>query len=104
MSARAELLATDLADKQVDVLLVSDRANVRWLTGFSGSNGVALVGAGGGARVFVTDFRYVEQAAQQLGDAWDRRVSAQDLTGAGLAEQLPAGTPRLGFDAACVRA
>jgi Xaa-Pro aminopeptidase len=48
----------------VDALLVTARANVRYLTGFSGSAGVLLV-TGRGA-VLTTDGRYRTQAAEQL--------------------------------------
>ena len=40
-------------------------ANVRWLTGFTGSNGLAVVGRDG-TRRFVTDFRYLTQSADEL--------------------------------------
>lgn len=100
---RGDRLAAAAAEHGVDLLLVSAPANVRWLTGFTGSNGVALVGPGG-MRRFVTDFRYVTQSEQQLDPLWDRRLAAQDLLGAGLTEHLPAGDGelRLGFDDACV--
>ena len=101
--ARADALAVAAGEHGLDLLLVSDPANLRWLTGFTGSNGVALVGPDG-TRRFITDFRYVAQGEQQLDPFWDRRLAAQDLLGAGLAEQLPAadGDRTLGFDAAHV--
>lgn len=48
----------------VEAMLVSDLTNIRWLTGFTGSNGVAVVLAD--RIVLVTDGRYGEQAAQQM--------------------------------------
>ena len=100
---RADRLAAAAGDHGVDLLLVSAPANVRWLTGFTGSNGVALVGLDG-TRRFITDFRYVTQSEQQLDPLWDRRLAAQDLLGAGLTEHLPAGggVLTLGFDDASV--
>ena len=100
---RADRLAAAAGERGLDLLLVSDAANVRWLTGFTGSNGIALVGSAG-ARIFVTDFRYVAQSEAQLDPAWDRRLAAQDLLGAGLPEHLPQGdgTRLLGFDDASV--
>lgn len=44
---------------------VSDLVNLRYLTGFTGSNGALLVTADG-APVFLTDGRYRDQAAEQL--------------------------------------
>ena len=58
--SRADRVADRLAEKDVDLLLVTHLPNLRYLTGFTGSNGMAVVGAG--VRRFVTDFRYVEQA------------------------------------------
>ena len=56
--SRADRLAEAL---EVDLLLVTDLVNVRYLTGFTGSNAMAVVGRD--VRRFITDFRYVEQAA-----------------------------------------
>ena len=53
------------------MLLVSNLINVRYLTGYTGSNGIALIGAD--VRTFVTDFRYLEQAAAEVDPAFDRR-------------------------------
>jgi len=61
---RAELVARDL-----DALLVTDLVNVRYLTGFTGSNAALLVAADGDERsVFCTDGRYVEQSAVEVPD------------------------------------
>jgi Xaa-Pro aminopeptidase len=97
-TGRADRLAEDVAARGLDALLVTDLVNVRWLTGFTGSSGAAVVGPGdGGARRFVTDFRYLTQSAEQLGDAWTREISTDLL--AGVAAQLPPDTGlQLGFD------
>ena len=62
MSDRADRLNQLLDDEGLDLILVTDLVNVRYLTGYTGSNGLALVGPQ--TRTFVTDFRYVEQAAE----------------------------------------
>ena len=80
---RADRLSAALAGAGLDLLLVSAPANVRWLTGFTGSSGVAVVGADG-TRRFVTDFRYAEQSAAQLDPIWVRRIASGDLLGADL--------------------
>jgi Xaa-Pro aminopeptidase len=95
MSDRAQRLVGLLPDAGVDVLLVSALVNVRYMTGYTGSNGVALVGPQ--TRVFLTDFRYVEQAAEEVDPTYDRRRAAQELLD-GLAELLPQESLRLGFD------
>lgn len=52
-----------LAEWDVDALLVTNLLHVRWLTGFTGSFGMALVTAE--AALLATDFRYWEQATRQ---------------------------------------
>jgi Xaa-Pro aminopeptidase len=95
-TTRADRVAAELGERELDALLVSDLHNVRWLTGFTGSNGAAVVGADGGRR-FVTDFRYLTQAAEQLDDAWEREIATNLLEG--VARRLPdEGELRLGFD------
>ncbi len=97
MKARAERLADLLADADVDVMLVTDLVNVRYLTGYSGTNGLTLVGPQ--TRTFVTDFRYVEQAAEEVHPSFDRLRAPQDLVDA-IGDALPEGAIRLGFEAA----
>jgi Xaa-Pro aminopeptidase len=92
---RANRLVEQLGDAGVDVMLVTDLFNVRYLTGYTGSNGLAVVGAE--ARIFVTDFRYVEQAAAEVRPEFDRRRGSQDLLEA-VEEALPDGEVRLGFE------
>jgi Xaa-Pro aminopeptidase len=83
-----------LAGRELDALLVTDRANLRYLTGFTGSNGYAVVGPG--VRRFVTDFRYVERARGEVPD-FDREQGPQEILGA-LADGWRDGPIRLGFD------
>ncbi|MBN9102617.1 MAG: aminopeptidase P family protein [Pseudonocardia sp.] len=53
----------------VDALLVTDLVNVRYLTGFTGSNAALLVHADGDAASrFCTDGRYTTQAAREVPD------------------------------------
>jgi Xaa-Pro aminopeptidase len=99
---RADRLAEEVAARSLDALLVTDLVNVRWLTGFTGSNGAAIIGAGpDGLRRFVTDFRYLTQAAEQLDDRWTREISPDLLKG--IVAQIPDDAPlKLGFDDASV--
>ena len=95
----AARLIDEIADRGLDALLVTNLVNVRWLTGFTGSNAAAVIGRD--LRRFVTDFRYLTQSAEQLDDSWSREI-ATDLL-AGVVAQLPAeGTLRLGFDDAAM--
>jgi Xaa-Pro aminopeptidase len=62
---RLRALGTALTD--ADAYLVSILVNIRYLTGFTGSNAAALVTSDGRA-VLATDGRYATQAAQQSPD------------------------------------
>ena len=74
MSARADAVAAVVAERELDALLVVEEFNLRWLTGYTGTNGLALVGDD--LRVFLTDFRYVEQAEHEVDPAFDRRAAS----------------------------
>jgi Xaa-Pro aminopeptidase len=74
---RADALEDLFGEAGIDALLVTDLTNVRYLTGFTGTNGIALVGPG--LRVFLTDFRYVERAATEVGGDWERPEVGRDL-------------------------
>ena len=80
--SRADRVADLLAERSLDLLLVTNLVNVRYLTGYTGSNGIAIVGRD--LRRFITDFRYVEQAAVEV-EGFDREQASQDLV-SGLAE------------------
>jgi Xaa-Pro aminopeptidase len=97
MSARADRLSERLTGAEVDAVLITDLVNVRYLTGYTGSNGLALIAPD--TRAFVTDFRYVEQAAEEVDSGFDRLKASVDLVEA-ITDALPtAGELRLGFEA-----
>ena len=74
---RAEPLAELIAERELDQLFVSDLTNVRYLTGFTGTNGACLVGRE--QLIFFTDFRYTERAAQEVGPEWERPEAEREL-------------------------
>ncbi len=80
-----------MAERELDCLLVTNLLNVRYLTGFTGTNGACVISPG--ERLFLTDFRYVEQAAAQV-DGYEPLEIGRDLLG-GLAQRLRG---RAGFD------
>jgi len=92
--SRADRVAARLAERELDLLLVTDPVNLRYLTGFTGSNGLALVGPE--ERRFLTDFRYVERAKAEVG-GFDLEPAPQELR-ASLAAGWPAGDVRVGFE------
>ena len=61
---RRRAAAEQLAAKKVDALLVSSLANVRYLTGYAGSNGLVLITPS--EEHFFTDPRYGSEAAANL--------------------------------------
>src|SRR4051794_38417634 len=93
---RTERITDALRERDLHALLVTNLPNVRWLTGFTGSNGAAVVGTDG-TRRFVTDFRYLSQSAEELDDSWAREISTDVIEG--VARHLPdEGELRLGVD------
>ncbi len=100
VAARVPRLRAAFGDAGIDALLVTRLTNVRYLTGFTGSAGMLLV-LGDGA-VFVTDGRYAEQAADQLGAAGvDARVEIGTTAGSqrDVLAAAVAGVARLGLEA-----
>ncbi len=103
VAGRLEALRGRLEDAGVDALLVTNLANVRYLTGFTGSAAVLAVTAG--EALLTTDGRYRTQSAQQveasgapvaiaIGGAQAQREAVQGVLGA---------TPRVGLEADDVR-
>ncbi|MBI5310320.1 MAG: aminopeptidase P family protein, partial [Actinobacteria bacterium] len=52
-----------IAERELDQLIVSNLVNVRYLSGFTGTNATLLIAAD--EAVLLTDFRYTTQAAEQ---------------------------------------
>jgi Xaa-Pro aminopeptidase len=61
---KLEKLRSRFSELGIDGMLITNSYNRRYMTGFTGTAGVALVGQT--KAVFITDFRYVEQAAKQV--------------------------------------
>jgi Xaa-Pro aminopeptidase len=91
MRGRGDRLEGLLAEKELDRFLVTDLTNVRYLTGFTGTNGVCVCGPG--VRLFLTDFRYTERAATEV-DGWETETLAGDWL-KGIAERLKG---KVGFE------
>src|SRR5206468_6289618 len=100
---RAERLARMVAERELDLLIVGDLvtpgesgrdaiADVFWLTGFSGTSGVCVVGPG--RRDFLTDFRYTERAEREVAAEFDRVTVDRQLVPA-LAARVRG---RVGYD------
>ncbi len=64
--ARIANVIDALTSHHLDALLVTGRANIQYLTGFSGSSGLLLVTTR--ELVLITDFRYDTQVKEEVGD------------------------------------
>ncbi|WP_304608780.1 Xaa-Pro peptidase family protein [Planomicrobium sp. CPCC 101079] len=60
---KLQKLRTEMEKQQLEALLVTSRYNLRYVTNFTGSAGLALVTKD--KAWFITDFRYTEQATAQ---------------------------------------
>jgi Xaa-Pro aminopeptidase len=94
VTGRLDRLRSGFDEHEVDALVVTTLANVRYLTGFSGSAGVLTVTRD--AALLTTDGRYRTQSAEQIdragagaqvditiGPVAEQRAAAQALLGAG---------------------
>jgi Xaa-Pro aminopeptidase len=86
---RHAALVAVLEAEDLDALLVTSRPNIRYLTGFSGSAGVAV--ATRADLLLVTDFRYAEQARDEAG-----AVARVEIEGASVWDRLFKELPTLG--------
>jgi len=67
MTDRHAPVRSRLQELEVDALLITSLPDIRWTCGFTGSNGVLLVGPD--EAHFITDGRYSEQARHEVAEA-----------------------------------
>ena len=95
--ARLLALRESLGRADLDALLVTSLPNVRYLTGFSGSNALLVVSARD--CVLVTDFRYAIQIQDEVGSAATVRIESNNLwTGLWAQIATMVGVDRVGFE------
>ena len=94
---RLAALRDALARADLDALLVTSLPNIRFLTGFSGSNALLVVTAL--EAVLLTDYRYATQVEEELGASTRVRIERSSLW-SGLWVYLGAvsGVDRIGFE------
>ncbi|WP_054636471.1 Xaa-Pro peptidase family protein [Thalassobacillus sp. C254] len=92
---RLEKVRKGLQAQEIDGLLVTSAVNRRYLTGFTGTAGAVLISEKGA--VFITDFRYTEQAQAQVKgyDIVEHKASMPEMIGE-KANEL--GIKKLGFE------
>jgi len=103
VAGRSARLLTAMAAAEVDALLVTNLANIRYLTGFTGSAALLLAAPDG--LTFVTDGRYGQQANAQLAAAGV--TAAIQVSGTGQKDLVvgavtATGVSRLGLEADAV--
>jgi Xaa-Pro aminopeptidase len=91
---RRQQLSESLPDG-IDALLVCAAENIRYLTGFTGSNGSLLIGRAGDATL-ATDGRYSIQAAEQAPDV--ECIEARAVGPALVARAVAGGQVSVGFE------
>jgi Xaa-Pro aminopeptidase len=91
MRDRGDRLEAQLTERGLDRMLVTDLVNVRYLTGFTGTNGACVCGPG--VRLFLTDFRYTERAEEEV-EGWETATITSDWL-KGIAERLEG---KVGFE------
>jgi Xaa-Pro aminopeptidase len=97
--SRLSRLADSVRQLNLDGLLVTSLPNVRYLTGFSGSNALLFVSAR--EVLFLTDFRYREQAAVEVGSVATVRTEAVSLwNGLWATLSQAEGLEAIGFESA----
>ena len=97
--ARRDRLKAVLAERGLAGFLVSAAPNVRYLTGYTGSNGLVCLGT---ADWFMTDFRYATSVAP-LAEHWQVDIAEQALltdVAARFGEVF--GAERIGFESAAL--
>ncbi|MGR7027853.1 M24 family metallopeptidase [Geodermatophilus sp. URMC 62] len=92
---RRERLRATATERGLDAVLVTNLLNVRYLTGFTGSNGALLLRADG-SDLFGTDGRYTTQAGTQVPDV---ELLVDRATVPALAQEaVRGGAGRIGFE------
>ncbi len=95
--SRLLALRESLGRADLDALLVTSLPNVRYLTGFSGSNALLVVTARD--CVLITDFRYALQIQNEVGSAATVRIESNNLwTGLWAQIATMVGVDRVGFE------
>ena len=80
IAARLERLGMRLAELELDALLVDSPVDLRYVSGYTGTNGLALLRpAGGPPPAFLTDFRYTTQSAAEVPGEYEQRTVTGEL-------------------------
>jgi Xaa-Pro aminopeptidase len=100
VAGRAKAVRAGMTEAGVDALVVTDRLNVRYLTGFSGSAGFVVLTPS--AMTLITDGRYEEQAGVELdasGGEGEVQIGLTEDAQRELATKAIEGVTKLGIEA-----
>ena len=101
VAGRADRVRAAASDANCDALVVVNAANVRYLTGFTGSAGLVWLGAD--ELVLITDRRYGKQSEAETGQAGvDVRIEITNSAPKEILTGAAAGVSRIGLEAASV--
>ncbi len=92
---RVRRLLAEIEKRGLDALVTLNLRNVRWLTGYSGSNGACVVSPKG--CFFFTDFRYAAQVKTEV-TSMRAVISQKPLPAAAAATLKELGAKRIGFE------
>ncbi|MGI8867635.1 MAG: aminopeptidase P family protein [Mycobacteriales bacterium] len=95
-AGRRDRVRSALAARGLDGVLITALVNVRYLTGYTGSNGALLLGTDRGGDLFATDGRYRTQAEAEVSDC--ARLIARPLAPALIGEAVRRGCRRVGYE------
>ena len=93
-SHRRQKVVNLLSDLELDVLILCQAENIRYLCGFSGSDGVLLITPG--RLVFLTDSRYTTQSNEEV--SADCVIEYKTQTDGVTDQLLSLGVTRIGFE------
>ena len=79
MQKRLKKLREKLIEKDIEAFLVTKRENVRYLSNFTGTAGKLLVTQRD--NIFITDFRYLDQASEQTDGCVIEEISSNFVEG-----------------------
>ena len=98
-AARLAAARAAMEAAEVDAMIVSGLINIRYLTGFTGSNALVVIGAD--TSTLLTDFRY-QTASEPLREWVDVELAERDVirTAAARLADISGGVGRVGFESA----
>ena len=94
-ASRIDRVKESFISKGIDGFLVTDIHNVQYLTGFSGSSAFLLIT--NKENIFVTDFRYKEQAEKEV-QGWDFLIQKEGMFKVIKNYSRKVGINKLGFE------